>query len=105
MTLLVTLPPFNVGEEIAVPFDYTAQLPSGETITAASVTPFLYSGTDANYASNPIGAPTINGAVVTQLIAAGVAGCVYRYLCKATFSDGQVREIVVQVEPVDYLQS
>jgi hypothetical protein len=71
-------------------YDFTFTLPAGVTISSASTTATVYSGTDASPSSIIDGSAAISGAVVTQSIIAGTAGVLYTLLCSATCSDGQV---------------
>lgn len=74
-----------VGETISFPFDFTSKLASGETISAQSVSIKVYSGVDASPGS-VLGSLSASGAIVTQVLTAGVAGVLYELQCKATTS-------------------
>jgi hypothetical protein len=76
------------GETIKEVFDFTSRLAVGETISTATVTAAVYSGTDPT-PTLVSGAATIQGAQVTQLLAGGVAGTTYLLTCFAVTSSGQ----------------
>lgn len=76
------------GATIALPFDFTSQLPSGTTISSSSVAAAVYSGVDASPSSIISGSSSASGAVVTQNITAGVAGVIYFLTCTAITSGG-----------------
>jgi hypothetical protein len=75
-------------------WDFTSLLSVGETISAATVTATIYTGTDSSPDSIVSGAATINGPYVKQLITAGVVGCIYIVVCKVTTSLGQSLELL-----------
>jgi len=74
-------------ETVPVSFDFADEIASAAT---PSVSVEVVTGTDASVGSMPTGAPTIAGAVVTQLIRAGVAGNTYRVRCVASGPGGEV---------------
>jgi len=92
MSRQVLLPKY-VGETRAVVWDFTSQLSAGETISTAPTTASVYSGTDATPSGIISGSPTINGALVSQLITAGLQGNIYELLCTATTSASQVLQL------------
>lgn len=69
-------------------FDFSYDLPGGDTITGASWTLVVVSGTDSSPSSRLIGAPTINGALVSQQIGNTPAGVRYAVRALATTSGG-----------------
>jgi hypothetical protein len=84
------LPARRAGETVLLPFNFSSELASGETISAQTVTAAVYSGTDANPAALISGAATVSGAIVTQKVLPLTAGVIYELLCQATTSLGQV---------------
>lgn len=89
----ITLPGKYLSEAVFARFDFTSQLAVGETISSASVTASVWSGTDPSPSAIVSGAASISGAVVRQLIIQGVLGVVYELLCTAITSLGQSIEI------------
>ncbi len=71
-------------------FDFTSRLAVGETLSSASTTATVYSGTDASPSAIISGAASIAGAQVTQAITAGTLGVTYLLKCSATTSTSQV---------------
>ena len=67
-------------------FDFAQYLAVGETISSASVTATVYSGTDASPSSIISGGATSSGAQVTQTITGGVIGVTYILTCVITTS-------------------
>jgi hypothetical protein len=80
-----------------VTFDYGLILAAGATITSATVTCSVVSGTDPAPSSRVVGSPSNTrplqigaaSAAMSQLVGAMVAGVTYRLQCVATTSDGQ----------------
>lgn len=68
------------AEIIPVTFDYS-EIGITTIDSVATVGISLISGTDADIATMIVGAPTVSGATVTQLVQNGVAGCTYRLYC------------------------
>lgn len=89
----VTLNCKVVNETRKETFDFTSRLAIGETISSATVTCTVYSGTDATPSSVISGVATISGTKVTQLVTAGVLGVIYLLTCAATTSAGQILEL------------
>lgn len=73
------------SEVLLIPFRYD-NLATGETISSATVTATVHSGTDATPSAIISGAVTISGSTVTQKIIGGVSGVVYKLRCSATTS-------------------
>ena len=71
-------------------FNFAAQLAIGETISTATVTSAVYSGTDAAPSAVISGAATISGVTVVQLLTGGIEGNVYLLTCSVSTSAGQV---------------
>ena len=88
----VILPAKRQAAVVTAPFDFTALLTSGTTISSATLTASVYSGVDPTMAIFS-GTPTISGSVVLQKITGGVPGTVYSILCTAVTSDGQTPEL------------
>ena len=78
-----------VGESKILTFDFLSHLAVGESISTASVSTAVYSGTDGSPSSLVSGGATISGSKVTQKIVGGVAGVVYLVTCSVTTSAGQ----------------
>jgi hypothetical protein len=80
-----------------VTFDYGLILAAGVTITSATVSCAVVSGTDATPSSRVTGSPSTTTSLqtgapntaVSQLVGGMVAGVTYRLQCVATTSDGQ----------------
>ena len=86
----VTLEAIHNGEIRSQVFDISSQCSVGETLSTASVTATVYSGTDPAPAVIS-GAAAISGQKVTQLLsgAGGLSGVVYLITVTATTSLGQ----------------
>ena len=97
----VTLNPKLVGESRNYSFPFGALLALNETISTASVTASVYSGTDPSAASIINGAASISGQSVTQNITAGVVGVLYELKAQITTSLGQTLNCVafLNVQP------
>ena len=81
------------GETAIHTFDFTSRLTSAETISTASVTASVYSGTDATPSSVVSGSATISGKTVTQPLTAGTEGGTYLLVCQITTSLSQTLEL------------
>lgn len=88
MTSRVIIPPKSPDEIISVTFPFLSQVPAGETISSATVTCAVYSGTDASPSSMISGSDTITGTNVIQKITGGVEGVIYYLVCEANTSGG-----------------
>ena len=83
------------GETVIEAFDFTSRIPSAtETISTASTTATVYSGTDASPSGVISGAATISGKVVSQAFTGGLAGNIYQVVCSVTTSLGQTLKMV-----------
>ena len=93
--------PKQVGATKAYVFDFISDLAVGETISGATVTAAVWSGTDASPSSIISGAASISGTQVTQKLTAGLAGNIYAATCTATTSASQtlVRSAYLVVGP------
>ncbi len=78
------------GETSNIFFNFGTRLAVGETISSASVTCAVYSGTDASPSSVISGSATISGAQVTQKVTGGTLGVTYKLVCTANTSASQV---------------
>ena len=76
-------------EVVTETFDFTSRLAAAETISTATVTAAVYSGTDASPSSIISGAAAISGQKVTQVITAGTLGVIYLLTCTITTSTSQ----------------
>jgi hypothetical protein len=86
--------PKRIGETKTYVFDFSSDLAVGETISSATVTATVYSGTDASPSSILSGSDSTSGAVVSQNITAGTLGVIYELICAATTSLNQVLQQV-----------
>ena len=78
----------TVGETHKVTFDFANQLEVGESVSSASVSAAVYSGTDSTPAAILSGGPSVASPQVSQKVTGGVAGTVYVVTCLATTSAG-----------------
>lgn len=69
-----------------VVFDFI--IPTSETLTVASTTATVYSGTDASPATLVSGGTSASGSQVTQTLVNGTAGVTYLLTCIATSDAG-----------------
>ena len=83
----------HVGETISQVFDFTSQLAVSETISTATTTATVYSGTDATPSGLISGAASISGAKVTQMLTDGTLGVTYLVVCTITTSTGQTLKL------------
>lgn len=88
-----TFPAKTVGASKLYDFDFTSQLGAGETISTQSVQAAVYTGNDPTPQNIISGSATVSGAVVSQLITAGVVGTIYSLLCTITTSLGQTLQL------------
>jgi hypothetical protein len=86
----ITLEGKHSGETRSQIFDFISRLALAETISTATTTAAVYSGTDASPSSVISGSASISGTQVTQKLTAGTAGVVYLLTCTITTSAGQV---------------
>ena len=78
-------------------FNFSTVMSSGETISLATSTVQVVSGTDANPTAILVGSPVINGQVVSQRISGGLDGVIYRIEVTATTSATNVFTIVADL--------
>lgn len=97
----VTFLPKLQGESRNYTFPFGALLANGETISTASVTAAVYSGTDASPSAIVNGAASISGQNVVQNFTAGVVGMLYQTKATITTSLGQTLNCVafLAIEP------
>lgn len=101
MSSFTTFPSKIDSADIFLSFDFVSQLATGETITGATVSADLFSGTDANPSAIVSGAETVSGSIVQQLIVDGVAGVIYLLSCAVTTSLGATKTIQGYLAVVD----
>tara|TARA_R110000868_G_scaffold72639_4_gene211411 strand:+ start:71 stop:382 length:312 start_codon:yes stop_codon:yes gene_type:complete len=89
----VTFQPKLLSERVSLVFDFTSRLASGETISTATTTATLFSGTDSAPSSLIFGAAAISGQTVSQLVVGGVLGVTYELLCTITTSASQTLQL------------
>lgn len=87
------LPPKKQGESCHTLFDFVGSLSGSETIATKVVTATVWSGVDPTPSAIISGAASSSGTVVTQLLTAGVAGCIYYLVCTITTSAGQTLQM------------
>jgi hypothetical protein len=81
--------PKRAGESEVFTVDFAPLLAPGETVTSAawSITPI--DGQDPSAASMIVGAASVDGGKVSQMIGSGVPGVRYAPICTAQTSNGQ----------------
>lgn len=93
MSSRITLPPFGIDEKRKVAFDFAAWCGAGVTVSSATASSVVYSGTDAspdiiNGATSNSG--TISAVTIGGDTKKGTLGVVYDVTVLATLSDGQI---------------
>ena len=78
--------PKLVGATRAVVFEFLGELAVGETVSTATVTAAVYSGTDASPSSLISGSASASGTQVSQKLTGGVEGVIYKLTCTITTS-------------------
>ena len=78
-------------------FNFSTVMSTGETISLATSTVEVVSGTDASPTAILVGSPSINGQVVSQRISGGLDGVIYRIEVTATTSATNVFTIVADL--------
>ena len=76
------------AETYAVAFDFSADVPSGETIASSTWTATTYSGNDSSPSSILYGSPTISGGTVKQMMTGGNSGVSYLVTASIITSGG-----------------
>ncbi len=79
----------RIDEDLKLTFDCTNDLASAETISTATVTATVYSGTDASPQSIVSGSETISGQTVTQVVKDGLEDVTYLLECQITTDQSQ----------------
>jgi hypothetical protein len=95
--------PIDAGETKPAFFLFSGELPTGATMTGASVSVALVTGTDENPAGILSGAVTIDNAAkhVSQKISApGRTGNTYRLRCTANDNQGNVHVVAALLQVV-----
>ena len=88
------LEPKNAGETLSLVFDFASQLIVGETVSSATASCSVYSGTDATPSSVLSGSATVSGTQVTQKVTGGTAGVTYVISVAATTSASNIITIL-----------
>ena len=78
-------------------FDFSTVMSSGETISLATSTVEVVSGTDPNPTAILVGSPVISGQQVAQRISGGLDGVIYRIEVTSTTSATNVYTIVADL--------
>lgn len=86
MTSRIVLESKHATETVSYVFDFASQLAVGETLSSATASCTVYSGTDAAPSTLLSGSATISGTKVTQKVAGGTAGVTYILTILATTS-------------------
>ena len=99
MALIVdTFAPKRVDEDWVITFNFIDRMASSETISTATVTATVHSGTDASPENIVSGSTTTSGQKVTQLIVDGTDGVTYKLQCAITTSNSQKLHIIGLLE-------
>lgn len=96
-----TFSPKDPAEQIFYSTDFSALLSAGETLSTATASLRVTSGTDAAPSAMLSGLPVITGSIVSQLVIGGVAGSTYLLGISVTTSTGQV---FVEAAQLDVLE-
>lgn len=79
-------PSKDPAEVLVVTFDFSSEVDSGESISAAQVYAEVVFGTDPIPTAVLSGSPSVAGGAVLQAVNGGVDGAVYGVRCVATLS-------------------
>ena len=101
MTSRIVLEPKNAAETVSLVFDFASQLTGSETLSSATVTAVVYSGSDSSPSSVISGGASASGTKVTQKVTAGTVGVVYELTCAAVTSTSQTLEMVGYLVVID----
>jgi len=71
-------------------FDFSPVLSSGESLSIASCSVIVMSGTDLNPSAILYGSPTISGTVASQRVYQGISEVTYRLIMTVTTSLGNI---------------
>lgn len=85
----IIIPPKPVGETITITFDFTSLLAASETLSTATMSIAVYSGTDSNPSAVLSGSASAGNGLVTQKVTAGVEGVIYKLKASVTTSASQ----------------
>lgn len=97
MTTTTPLPPKDATEIFVVGFDFASEL-AGSTINTATMAVLLHEGTDPDPGVMLVGALSIVGSTVLQLVQGGITGNTYRLRCVATLANGQRRALAAALQ-------
>lgn len=90
MTVSKVFPIKDTNEVLTLTFNFIGQMNFGEAINDAVVTSIVHSGTDPNPENIVLGASTIDGTVVSQVITNGLPGVIYQVVAAITGTEGNV---------------
>ena len=79
-------------------FDFSTVMASTETISSATSTVEVMSGTDPNPTAILVGSPVVSGQQVAQRISGGLDGVIYRIEVTATTSLTNIYTIVADLQ-------
>ena len=82
--------PKDPAETYAIAMDFTALVPSGQSISSSVWTCSVYSGNDPSPSSVLTGGPTTSGYTVSQGVTGGLNGTSYAIRVQITTSAGYV---------------
>lgn len=82
----ITWPAKDPDEVLVAAFDFTTEVNTGETISAAIVDCSVVSGVDANPSAVLTGAAVVSAGVVLQPFGGGLEGVNYALRCEATLT-------------------
>ena len=80
--------PKDPSETYPVAFDFSAVVPSTETISSSTWTATVVSGNDASPSAILYGSPVITGTTVKQVVTGGYSGVTYSLKASITTSGG-----------------
>ena len=80
--------PKDPSETYPVAFDFSAVVPTGETISSSTWTATVVSGNDSSPSSLLYGSPVISGGTVKQTVTGGNSGVTYSLKASITTSGG-----------------
>lgn len=87
MTSSVILPAKSSNETFPVKFPFQDQMEFGESISGQVVTCSVFSGTDPNPSAVILGAATLQGTTVVQVVTGGLPGVIYQLVALANTSN------------------
>ena len=82
-----------LGETTNLVFDFTSRLALGESLSSASTSASVYSGTDATPSGILSSSTSVASGKATQAVTGGVLGVTYLLVCTAVTSAGQHLEL------------